>query len=397
MDKAVGEDEIPAELYKNVTVIPLLHILFNKCFFTGIILEVWAKGIIHPIPKSSTGNARDPMNYRGITLVPVCYKLYCHVLNNRLNAWESENNILCDVQNGFRKGRSTIDHVTSLTSIIETRKCNRLSTFVAFIDFRKAYDCIDRTILFRKLQSIGIQGNIYNAIQSLYKSVECCVRINGCKTDWFNWSEVCSLNGRKCKNWNYRIRQQFVSADMMILYNAENVDKALVKNVLYDKLLSQLYDEWSNNLNKTVSQRNGNGGNKLRTYRTFKTSLHTEEYMHKVIVPSHRRAYAQFRCGVAPIRLETGRFERLPVQQRTCETCKNIVETEEHVLLECPLYDDLRNELFKIILSEHSNFLNFSNLDKLSIVLASNCDSIIIYSAKICKFILDRRRRFLYR
>ncbi|CAC5423854.1 unnamed protein product [Mytilus coruscus] len=61
--------------------------------------------------------------------------------------------------NGFGKGRSTIDPVTSLKSINETRKCNRLSTSVKFVDLcRKASYCSDRDIVFLKLQSIGIHG-----------------------------------------------------------------------------------------------------------------------------------------------------------------------------------------------------------------------------------------------
>ena len=49
--------------------------------------------------------------------------------------WEDENSVLCDPQNGFRKGRSTVDHIVSLTSIVETRKLKRQSIFTAFIDF----------------------------------------------------------------------------------------------------------------------------------------------------------------------------------------------------------------------------------------------------------------------
>lgn len=70
--------------------------------------------------------------------------------------------MLHDSQNGFRKGRSTIDHIKSLSSIIETRKLKRLSTFTAFIDFRKAYDGINRNLLFQNLLHIGVNGNMYN-------------------------------------------------------------------------------------------------------------------------------------------------------------------------------------------------------------------------------------------
>ncbi len=78
------------------------------------------------------------------------YKVYCGVLNNRLVTWTEINGFITDKQNGFRRGRSTIVHLSILTSIIETRKLKRLDTYVAFIDFSKAYDRINRSMLWKK-------------------------------------------------------------------------------------------------------------------------------------------------------------------------------------------------------------------------------------------------------
>ena len=78
------------------------------------------KGVIHPIPKSSTVDKRDPLSYRGITVTSSLHKVYCVILSNRLVKLEEECSVLNDAQNGFRTGRSTIDHICSLTSIIET-------------------------------------------------------------------------------------------------------------------------------------------------------------------------------------------------------------------------------------------------------------------------------------
>ena len=132
-----------------------------------------------------TSDSRDPLSYRGITITSSTYKLYCQVLSSSLMKWEKEFNVIHDQQNGFRKRRSTVDQTSSLTSIVETRKLNKLSTIVAFIDFRKSYDSIDRGILFRKLSDLGISGNMYKAIVSLYDEVKCCVRINCFHTEWF--------------------------------------------------------------------------------------------------------------------------------------------------------------------------------------------------------------------
>ena len=88
-------------------------------------------------------------------------------------------------QNGFRKGRNTIDHISTLTSIVETRKLKGKSTFTAFIDFKKAYDSINRTLLFTKLNNIGVSGCMFKDLLSVYKDVKCCVRLNGFETEWF--------------------------------------------------------------------------------------------------------------------------------------------------------------------------------------------------------------------
>ena len=83
---------------------------------------MWGKYIINPIPKSSSDNPRNPLSYRGISLSNSMYKLYCSVLNNRLSKWAEENAKIVNQQNGFRKGHNTIDHLASLTNIIESRE-----------------------------------------------------------------------------------------------------------------------------------------------------------------------------------------------------------------------------------------------------------------------------------
>lgn len=174
-NKANGLDGISADVLKNDSAVSFLHILFNICFDNSVIPSDWGKGIINPIPKSNTTDPRDPLSYRGITLASAMYKLYCSVLNKRLSSWVEENDILVDEQNGFRKGRSTVDQISSLTNIINTRKKNRLSTYCAFIDFKKAYDYVDRDIRWRKSEGVGVRGEMFSSIKSLYKSVSACV------------------------------------------------------------------------------------------------------------------------------------------------------------------------------------------------------------------------------
>ena len=185
-EKACGIDGIPSDVFRNDCSVSFLHVLFNTCFMTGVVPTEWGKGIINPIPKSNTSDPRDPLSYRGITLAPSTYKLYCSILNERLDKCFCRDNTLVDEQNGFRTGRSTIDHVSSLTNLIETRIKRKLSTYTAFIDFKKAYDSIDRKLLWQKLIRVGVKGRMLRAVKSLYSSVSVCVRINGFTTDWFD-------------------------------------------------------------------------------------------------------------------------------------------------------------------------------------------------------------------
>ena len=150
--KAIGFDGVPTEVLRNDNAISYLHTLFNKCFEAGVAPSKWSKGIINPIPKGGVSDARDPSSYRGITIASSVYKLYVSVLNNRLTRWSETYGLLHDSQNGFRQKRSCQDHLSTLSSIIDTRRKMRKSTFVAFVDFSKAFDRVRRNLLWKKLE-----------------------------------------------------------------------------------------------------------------------------------------------------------------------------------------------------------------------------------------------------
>jgi len=122
-DKIIGQSESLNDY------ISFLHILYNVCFYSGCVPSEWSKVIISPIPKSTTADPRDPLSYRGIALPCFLYKLYCSILENRLSFWSEGNNKIIDEQNNFRKERSTIDHVSTLTNIVDIRKRLKKSTF----------------------------------------------------------------------------------------------------------------------------------------------------------------------------------------------------------------------------------------------------------------------------
>jgi hypothetical protein len=76
-------------------------------------------------------------------------------------------------------------------------------------------------------------------------------------------------------------------------------------------------------------------------------------------------AFGKFRCGVAPIRLETGRYENIRLEKRYCFNCSNLIEDETHVILHCPDYSDFRNNLFTEVLKVNRNFMSLSDCQKI--------------------------------
>ena len=137
-------------------------------------------------------------------------------------------------------------------------------------------------------------------------------------------------------------------------------------------------------------------GNKLPTYRKFKTEYKTEGYINLALPRLHRSSYAKFWCGVAPLQIETGGYERLHLYDKHCFHCTNDIESEEHVILNCPLYEDFREKLFHTIRSNVMDFDGMTDDMTLSTILGNENVNVKRSSAKTCHDILIRRQTLLY-
>ena len=183
--KSVGLDNLPNEIFKNDASVRILATLFNKLFETGLVPSIWRKAILKPIPKGAKCDPRIPLEYRGISLVSTVYKIYSSLLNRRIISVGETYSLFADEQNGFRSGRSCEDHNFVLSTIVRQRMKNKQSTFVGFIDLKKAFDCVDRQLLLFKLLKAGIGGKMYQNLKNIYSHCETAVNINGFLTDFF--------------------------------------------------------------------------------------------------------------------------------------------------------------------------------------------------------------------
>ena len=119
----------------------------------------WAKAIIQPIHKK--GDTTNPDNYRGISLLSCVSKLYTSVINSSLTQWAEDNDVLSEAQAGFRKDYSTVDHIFTLHAMVSKHLKKNKKLYVAFVDFRKAFDTVKRNVLWNVLLQLGIGGNMF--------------------------------------------------------------------------------------------------------------------------------------------------------------------------------------------------------------------------------------------
>ena len=148
--KAAGPDGIIIEYLKFATTnaVNALLQLMNAVFSHALYPTAWTTNFLKAIYKN--GPADDPANYRGLAIGSVMAKLYSTVLLNRLENVVTERGILSKNQIGFVKGFRTADHIYVLKTLITKYTRNKGRLFAAFIDFKKAYDTVNRDILHRK-------------------------------------------------------------------------------------------------------------------------------------------------------------------------------------------------------------------------------------------------------
>lgn len=140
------------------------------------------RGIISAIFKD--GDKRDPLNYRGITLLSVVGKTFTSILNERIMLWTEEKGVLEDEQGGFRKGRGCVEQIFILKEVLNLRKGKK--TYCCFIDIKKAYDRVWRGGLWKRLWDSGVRGRIWRVLRNLYEDVQSCCKVGAGRTDWFD-------------------------------------------------------------------------------------------------------------------------------------------------------------------------------------------------------------------
>ena len=124
----------------------------------------WKRSVFIAIPKK--GNTKECLNYHTITLISHASKVMLNILQARFQQymnWE-----LPDVQAGFRKGRGTRNQIANMSWVIEKAREFQKNIYFCFIDYTKAFDCVDHSKLWKILQEMGIPDHLNCLLRNLY-------------------------------------------------------------------------------------------------------------------------------------------------------------------------------------------------------------------------------------
>ena len=170
--KSPGLDGVTNNIIKSASALiaPILCKLFNKVLESKYFPEHWSHALIIPIHKK--GDVQNPDNYRGISLLSSLGKLFTKIINKRLNSWADSNNKIFENQAGFRKGKSSIDQIYILQSIVSkylTKKKGRF--YSVYVDFAKAFDSVPHLQLFYSLIQEGLHGRLLFVLRDMYRKL----------------------------------------------------------------------------------------------------------------------------------------------------------------------------------------------------------------------------------
>ncbi|KAA3669964.1 uncharacterized protein DEA37_0012425 [Paragonimus westermani] len=183
-NKAVGVDEIAIELILPLgdSAVKLLHSLCQQIWKRQAWPKDWTRSIFIPIPKK--GSAKECENYRTIALISHTSKIMLKILQGRLEQYITRE--LPEVQAGFRRGRGTRDHIANIRWIMEKAREYQKDIFLCFIDYSKAFDCVDHNKLWSVLQNMGVPKHLICLLKNLYTDQQASVRTDYGLTDWFD-------------------------------------------------------------------------------------------------------------------------------------------------------------------------------------------------------------------
>ena len=187
-DKAAGSDVISGHMLKicDESVVLPLKIIFSNILNQSIYPSVWKLANVTPVFKK--GDKQLLKNYRPISLLPICGKLFEKLLFKDLYSFFDSNKLITSNQSGFRPGDSTSNQLLYLVNEIHKSfdNPNSLELRAVFLDMAKAFDKVWHSGLIFKLKQYGVCGKLLSLIEDYLRNRKQRVVLNGSSSDYCN-------------------------------------------------------------------------------------------------------------------------------------------------------------------------------------------------------------------
>ena len=189
-NKASGGDGISLELFQILKddAVKVLHSICQQIWKTQQWPQDRKRSVFIPIPKK--GNAKECSNDCTIALISHASEVMLKILQARLQQYV--NREFPDVQDGFRKGRGTRDQIANIRWMIEKAREFQKNIYFCFIDYVKAFDCVDHNKLWKILKEMGIPEHLTCPLRNLYAGREAAVKTGYGTMDCFQIGKIIS-------------------------------------------------------------------------------------------------------------------------------------------------------------------------------------------------------------
>ena len=180
--KAPGPDGLSPRILRALSkeIAPILTTIYRHSLISGKVPKQWKKANVTPIYKK--GEHYQPSNYRPVSLTSVPCKIMEHILVSNIMTHLEDNNILKDNQHGFRKKRSCETQLLELTNHLTSSLEKGIQTDLIVLDFAKAFDKVNHSLLVYKLRHYGIRGAVKNWIEDFLSQREQAVVVDGAQS-----------------------------------------------------------------------------------------------------------------------------------------------------------------------------------------------------------------------
>ena len=182
--KAMGPDGLHPRVLKQLApaIAPILKQIFQKSIDTGEVPNDWKEANVSPIFKK--GQRYNPANYRPVSLTCLCSKVMEHIITKHMVTHLENNNILYDLQHGFRSKRSTETQLLAFTQDVLKNLRNGQQTDIIIMDFAKAFDKVSHWRLIKKLRNYGITGSVNKWVENFLLNRSQRVVCSGENSEW---------------------------------------------------------------------------------------------------------------------------------------------------------------------------------------------------------------------